>query len=65
MTDIKLGDTVKTRKPHVCGCDTWQVLRIGADYKIKCDNCGHVVLLDSVKFHKAVKRIDWQAKKNQ
>ena len=57
MTDIKLGDTVTTRKPHACGCSTWQVVRIGADYKIKCEKCGHVVMLDSIKFHKAVKRI--------
>ena len=57
MTDVKLGDTVTTRKPHACGCDTWQVIRVGADYKIKCAKCGHVVLLDSIKFHKAVKRV--------
>lgn len=57
MTDIKLGDTVTTRKPHACGCSTWQVVRVGADYKIKCQKCGHVVMLDSIKFHKAVKRI--------
>lgn len=57
MTDIKLGDTVTTRKPHACGCSTWTVVRVGADYKIKCEKCGHVVLLDSIKFHKAVKRV--------
>lgn len=57
MTEVKLGDTVTTRKPHACGCDKWQVIRVGADYKIKCDKCGHVVLLDSIKFHKAVKRV--------
>lgn len=57
MTDIKLGDTVTTRKPHACGSSTWTVVRVGADYKIKCEKCGHVVLIDSIKFHKAVKRI--------
>ena len=57
MTNVKEGDTVTTRKPHACGCSTWQVLRTGADYNIKCEKCGHVVLLSSIKFHKAVKRV--------
>lgn len=57
MTTCKPGDIVTTKKPHACGCSTWQVLRTGADYKLKCEKCGHVVLLDSIKFHKAVKRI--------
>ncbi|MGN1040339.1 MAG: DUF951 domain-containing protein [Candidatus Fimimonas sp.] len=55
MKTFQVGETVKTRKPHACGCDVWQVLRTGADYKLKCQKCGHVVVLDSLKFHKAVK----------
>ena len=55
MITIQTGDTVITRKPHACGCKSWTVTRTGADYKIKCDKCGHVVILDSCKFHKAVK----------
>lgn len=55
MTTYNVGDNVITRKPHACGSDKWTVLRVGADYKIKCDKCGHVVMLSSEKFHKAVK----------
>ena len=55
MTAYQVGDNVITRKPHACGCNKWVVVRVGADYKIKCDKCGHVVMLDSDKFHKAVK----------
>ncbi len=57
MTEIKLGDTVITRKPHACGCNLWKVVRVGADYKIQCEKCLHTVMLDSVKFHKAVKKV--------
>ena len=60
MTTFKIGDTITTRKPHACGCAKWQIVRVGADYKIKCVKCGHVVMLDSIKFHKAVKSIDNQ-----
>ena len=55
MTTFQVGDNVITRKPHACGSNKWTVIRTGADYKIKCDKCGHVVMLDSVQFHKAVK----------
>lgn len=55
MKIFQVGDTVTTRKPHACGGNRWQVLRTGADYKIKCEKCGHVVVMDSAKFRKAVK----------
>ena len=55
MTSYNVGDNVTTRKPHACGCNSWTVVRVGADYKIKCDNCGHVVMLDSDKFFKVIK----------
>ncbi len=54
MTEFNVGDTVTTRKPHACGGNSWTVVRVGADYKIKCNKCGRVVMLDSQKFHKAV-----------
>ena len=55
MTTFQVGDNVIMRKPHACGCNKWTIVRVGADYKIKCENCGHVVMLASDKFHKAVK----------
>ncbi len=55
MSELNLGDTVTTRKPHACGCNKWQIVRMGADYKLKCTNCGHVVMLSSDKFHKVAK----------
>ncbi|MBQ2805373.1 MAG: DUF951 domain-containing protein [Clostridia bacterium] len=55
MTKFNVGDSVCTRKPHACGNNKWTVLRVGADYKIQCEKCGHVVMLSSEKFRKAVK----------
>lgn len=50
--EIRLGDKVRTRKPHPCGGDTWQVVRTGADIKIKCLTCGRIVMLDRQDFIK-------------
>ena len=52
---FQLGDTVTTRKAHPCGSDEWVILRTGADFKLKCKKCGHIVLLPIEKFKKAVK----------
>ena len=55
--EIRLGDIIKTRKPHPCGSDVWTVIRTGADIKIKCEGCGRVVMLDRPAFEKRVKKI--------
>ena len=51
-----LGDTVKMKKPHACGCDLFTVTRVGADVKIKCQGCQHTVMLDRLAFLKAAKK---------
>lgn len=52
-----LGDVVQTKKGHPCGSDTWEVVRLGADIRIKCLKCGRQVLLPRRKFEKSVKKI--------
>lgn len=51
-----LGDKIVTKKKHPCGNDVWTVIRTGADYKIKCDKCGRVVMLSAEDLGKAVKK---------
>lgn len=52
-----LGDTVRMKKPHACGCDTWTITRVGADVKIRCEGCGRIVMLDRLAFLKSTKKI--------
>ena len=54
---FSLGDTVRMKKPHACGCDTWTITRVGADVKIRFRECGRVVMLDRLAFMKAAKKI--------
>lgn len=51
-----LGDKIITKKKHPCGGNIWTIVRTGADYKIKCDTCGRVVMLSSEAFFKAIKK---------
>ncbi|MBQ3816801.1 MAG: DUF951 domain-containing protein [Clostridia bacterium] len=55
--DIKVGDKLLMKKKHPCGADTFLVLRIGMDFKIKCTGCGHEVMVPRVKAEKNVKKV--------
>lgn len=57
MHKYQVGDVIKTRKPHPCGGDTWEVMRTGIDFRIKCLQCGRVLMLPRVKFEKSVKTV--------
>lgn len=52
-----LGDIIETKKVHPCGNSEWEVIRVGADIKIKCLACSRIVMLPRVKFDKSVKKI--------
>lgn len=52
-----LGDTVQMKKTHPCGSEAWEIIRLGADIKIKCCGCGRIVMLPRNKFEKDVKKI--------
>lgn len=54
---LNIGDRVKMRKTHPCGSDEWTVIRTGADIKIRCHGCGHIVMLDRCDFLRRRKRL--------
>ena len=43
--DIQVGDTIQTKKPHPCGSKDWEILRVGADFRLKCKGCGHQIMV--------------------
>lgn len=40
-----VGDIVRLKKQHPCGNSEWEVLRVGADFRLKCLGCGHQVMV--------------------
>ena len=54
---IKLGDVVRLRKKHPCGSDEWEVVRVGADIRIRCLKCQRYVLLERSTFERRVKAL--------
>lgn len=52
-----VGDIVEMKKVHPCGSKNWEVIRVGADIKIKCCGCQRLVMLDRGRFEKGVKKM--------
>lgn len=52
-----IGDIVEMKKAHPCGSNEWEIIRLGADIKIKCRACGRIVMLPRSKFEKSIKKI--------
>ena len=36
MLTFELNDIIKLKKKHPCGSFEWEVLRVGADFRLKC-----------------------------
>ena len=60
----ELGDFVEMKKPHACvvkstgkKANHWEIVRLGADIKIKCTGCSRIVMLPRNKFEKDAKKV--------
>ena len=54
--DYQIGDKVKTKKPHPCGSNEWEITRVGVDFKLKCLGCDHIIMLPREKALKSIVR---------
>ena len=55
--DVRVGDTLEMKKPHPCGSRDWEVLRVGADFRLRCRGCGREVMGPRAKFERNVRLI--------
>ena len=55
--DVRVGDKLRMKKSHPCGSKDWLVLRIGADFRLRCFGCGHEVMVKRSKAEKNIKKI--------
>jgi hypothetical protein len=55
--DINVGNILVMKKAHPCGSKEFEVLRVGADFKIKCLGCGHEVMVARSKVEKNIRGI--------
>ncbi|OUN03721.1 hypothetical protein B5G43_14890 [Flavonifractor sp. An92] len=55
--DVRVGDLLELKKEHPCGSREWLVLRVGMDFRLKCQGCGHELMLPRSKAEKSIKKI--------
>lgn len=55
--EFAVGDIIETKKKHPCGSSRWEIIRTGADYKIRCQGCGRIVMLSYEDFIRKVKKV--------
>ncbi len=54
---LKLGDIVELKKAHPCGANRWELVRLGADLKLKCLGCGREFMAPRAQIQRRIKRI--------
>ena len=55
--EYELHDIVQMKKSHPCGSNTCEIIRVGMDIKIKCEGCGHIVMLPRREFERKLKKV--------
>ena len=56
--EILTGDIVRLKKKHPCGSFDWEVLRSGADFRLKCCGCEHQVMMARKLVEKNIRRLE-------
>lgn len=57
--DYSIGSIVEMRKAHPCQnrSKEFEVVRLGADIKIKCLGCGNILMLSRFDFNTKAKKV--------
>ena len=56
--DIRVGDVLTMKKNHPCGGARFAVLRVGMDFRLRCETCGHEMMIPRVKAEKNVRAVE-------
>lgn len=61
MNDLKydLGDIVELKRPHPCKnrSKQFEIVRVGADIKVKCLGCGNLIMFTREDFNHRLKKV--------
>ena len=54
---LNAGDRLEMKKPHPCGGNIFTLLRVGMDFRIRCETCGREVMAPRKKIEKNIRRV--------
>ena len=55
--EYDLHDVIEMKKPHPCQSNSWEIIRMGMDIRIKCQKCGQMVMMPRRDFEKKMKKV--------
>ena len=58
IMEYQIGDIVRSKKVHPCGSKLWEITRVGIDFKLKCQGCGHVIMIPREKALKMITKLE-------
>lgn len=53
--EFEVGDIVTLKKQHPCGSKEWEILRVGADFRLKCLGCEHQIMIPRKQVEKSAR----------
>lgn len=60
-TKYEVGDIIRMKKQHPCGSFEWEILRVGADFRLKCAGCGHQIMIPRRNVEKNTREVQKKA----
>lgn len=55
--EYNVGDVVTLKKQHPCKSYDWEIMRVGADFRLKCLGCGHQIMISRKIVEKNTKKL--------
>ena len=56
QNNLNLNDIIIMKKNHACGGNEFSIIRLGVDIKIRCEKCGHEIMMDRLDLMKKMKK---------
>ena len=53
----EVGDVVTLKKGHPCGSKEWEILRVGAECRLRCMGCGHQIMVPRKMVEKNTRKL--------
>lgn len=54
---LHTNDRIQLKKNHPCGGNTFVILRVGSEVRVKCETCARDMTVDRVKLEKAIRTV--------
>jgi len=55
--NYNIGSLLVLKKGHPCGENLWEVVKLGADIRLKCTKCGRLIIIPRIELNKKIKKI--------